>query len=85
MGQLVVYLWLRHLHLPSAVKFIFEGPHVLGAVYSGSLLVGLLLTQTGSHSFPSLPHQLSHLFIPVTLRTNQEGSLSHPTAGEAED
>ena len=38
-------LWLHHLHLPSEVKFIFERPHVLGAFYSGSLLVGLLLTQ----------------------------------------
>ena len=73
MGQLVVYLWLRHLHLPSAVKFIFEGPHVLGAVYSGSLLVGLLLTQTGSHSFPSLPHQLSHLFIIVFISVTLGG------------
>ena len=48
-------LWLHHLHLPSEVKFIFERPHVLGAFYSGSLLVGLLLTQFSKPSTSVIP------------------------------
>lgn len=49
MGQLVVYLSGYVICIsPSEVKFILEGPHVLGAFYSGSLLEGLLLTQPGS-------------------------------------
>lgn len=60
-GQLVVYLWIpRHLHLPSAVKFIFEG-HVLREQF---ILVPFLWV-CSSHRPAHTVFQAFHISCPI--------------------